>query len=132
MGAAGFLGLGISVNNGGNPARRAFGILPMVAAIAVLVSACSEVGYPAVHDMPGPRADTPLTPDQVKEATDALISQRDRLSTEAQGSGQPNQSVDAGGNTGSTSPQKTSASTRPVTPAAAYAPAQTAGAESKP
>ena len=34
--------------------------------------------------MPAPRADTPLTPDQVKQATDDLISERDHLSTEAQ------------------------------------------------
>ena len=33
----------------------------------------AEVGFPAVHDMPAPRADTPLTPDQVKQATDDLI-----------------------------------------------------------
>ena len=34
--------------------------------------------------MPAPRADTPLTPDQVKQATDNLICERDHLSTEAQ------------------------------------------------
>jgi hypothetical protein len=45
--------------------------------MALLVAGCSEIGFPAVHDMPAPRADTPLTPDQVKQATDDLISQRD-------------------------------------------------------
>jgi len=49
----------------------------MAAALALLVAGCSEIGFPAVHDMPAPRADTPLTPDQVKQATDDLISQRD-------------------------------------------------------
>ena len=34
--------------------------------------------------MPAPRADTTLTPDEVKQATDNLINQRDHLSTEAQ------------------------------------------------
>lgn len=56
---------------------RAFGFLALAAALALLVAGCSEIGFPAVHDMPAPRADTPLTPDQVKQATDDLISQRD-------------------------------------------------------
>ena len=45
--------------------------------------------FPAVHDMPAPRADTPLTPDQVKQATDALTSERDHLNTQIQANGQP-------------------------------------------
>ncbi len=58
--------------------------LAIAAALAFLVSGCSpEIGFPAIHDMPPPRADTPLTPDQVKQATDNLISERDHLSTEA-------------------------------------------------
>jgi hypothetical protein len=48
------------------------------------LSGCSsEVGFPAIHDMPSPRADTPLTPDQVKQATDDLTSQRDHLQATA-------------------------------------------------
>jgi len=62
----------------------------IAAAMAPLVAGCSpEIGYPAIHDMPAPRADTPLTPDQVKQATDDLISERDHLSTAAQAAGQP-------------------------------------------
>ena len=62
----------------------------MAASVAFLVSGCSEGAlFPAVHDMPAPRADTPLTPDQVKQATDALTSERDHLSTQAQPNGQP-------------------------------------------
>ncbi len=34
--------------------------------------------------MPAPRADTPLTPDQVKQLTDNLICEREHLTTEAQ------------------------------------------------
>jgi len=52
----------------------------------LMLAGCAvETGFPAVHDMPAPRAETTLTPDQVKEATDSLISQREHLSTEAQG-----------------------------------------------
>jgi hypothetical protein len=63
--------------------------------------------------MPAPRADTPLTPDQVKQATDDLISQRDHLQ-----STQPANAAPA--------PQNVS-----LQPAAAGA-TQTAGAETKP
>ena len=60
-----------------------------VAAVAVLaalaLAGCSaETGFPAVHDMPAPRADTTMTPDEVKAATDSLISQRDQLQSNAQ------------------------------------------------
>ena len=50
---------------------------------AILLSGCAtENTFPAVHDMPADRSETKLTPDQVKQATDDLISERDR--TEAQ------------------------------------------------
>ena len=44
--------------------------------------------FPAVHDMPPPRADTPMDDNQVQQATEDLISDRNRLSAEAQGDGQ--------------------------------------------
>jgi hypothetical protein len=54
-----------------------------VIAAAILLSGCaSESAFPAVHDMPAARSETKLTPDQIKQATDDLISERDR--TEAQ------------------------------------------------
>ena len=57
----------------------------MAAAAAMLLSGCSpEVGLPAVHDMPPPRAEAPLSPDQVKQATDELANERDHMSTAAQ------------------------------------------------
>ena len=39
-------------------------------------------------EIPAPRADQTMNPDQVKQATDALISDRTRLSTDAQASQQ--------------------------------------------
>jgi hypothetical protein len=56
----------------------------------LLVSACSPGAdypsiFPAVHDMPPPRADTPLDPVQVQQATEDLITERNHLNGEAQG-----------------------------------------------
>ncbi len=51
----------------------------LAVSLACLLAGCSEAGFPAVHDMPLPRADTTLTPDQVKQATDDLISERQHL-----------------------------------------------------
>ena len=54
-----------------------------VIAAAVLLSGCaSDTTFPAVHDMPAARSESKLTPEQIKQATDDLISDRDR--TEAQ------------------------------------------------
>src|SRR5690349_22054904 len=41
--------------------------------------------FPAVHDIPPPRTDAPLDANQVQQATEDLITARDRLNTEAQG-----------------------------------------------
>jgi hypothetical protein len=79
---------GTGVHRDWRTARLALAALALAAAVGMLVSGCSEMGFPSVHDMPAPRADTTLTPDQVKQATDDLISQRDHLSTEAQTTGQ--------------------------------------------
>jgi hypothetical protein len=50
------------------------------AALSVLPAAgCSDIGFPAVHDMPAARSDTMMTPDEVKQATDDLVTQRDHL-----------------------------------------------------
>jgi hypothetical protein len=57
--------------------------LASAAALGLLLSGCSELGSPSVHDMPAPRADTPLTPDQVKLVTDDLVSARDKLQSNA-------------------------------------------------
>lgn len=99
-------------------AGRVLGTLAVAAGLAFLVAGCSEVGFPAIHDMPGPRADTPLTPDQVKQATDDLISERNHL--------QAIPPANPPGNT-APAPQKTS-----LQSGAAPAAAQTAGADGRP
>lgn len=63
----------------------------LLAAFACLIlTACSPGAdypslFPAVHDIPPPRADAPLDASQVQQATEDLITERDRLNTEAQG-----------------------------------------------
>jgi hypothetical protein len=82
------------------------------AATLVLVAGCSSSSapglFPAVLNSPPPREETPLSPDQVKQATDNLIAERNRLCAEAAANGNP-----AAGN-------------------CAAAPAQTAGGPVKP
>ena len=54
--------------------------------VAAALSGCaSDNSFPAVHDMPAARSETKLTPDQVKQATDDLISDRDRIEAKAGG-----------------------------------------------
>jgi hypothetical protein len=77
------------VTDDGRIAGFSLGTAVIAAAVAFLVSGCSEVGFPSVHDMPAPRTDTTLTPDQVKQATDDLVSERDRLNTGSVPGGQP-------------------------------------------
>src|ERR1700691_2083083 len=65
----------------------------VAAAVCLLVAGCSPgVDYPsifpAVHDMPAPRADTPMDADQVQQATEDLITERNHLEAQQQGSGQ--------------------------------------------
>ena len=93
------------------PRRAAFLV---VAAVAGLVLAACSPGadypslFPSVHDIPPPRTDTPLDSNQVQQATEDLISARDRLSAEAQ---------DAPGKTSTGSAVKSAAKTA-VKPAA--------------
>jgi hypothetical protein len=57
------------------------------AVVATLLSACSSSSssgtYPSLFAEPPPRSDTPLTPAEVKQATDTLLSDRDHLCAEA-------------------------------------------------
>jgi hypothetical protein len=56
----------------------------IAAAAAALVSGCTQVGdFPKVLDRPDARSETPMSPEQLKLATDALISQRQQLAAEA-------------------------------------------------
>jgi hypothetical protein len=55
------------------------------AAVGVLLAACSPgVDYPGILDKPVPRADQPLTPAEVQQATSSLQSDRTQLSNQAQ------------------------------------------------
>jgi hypothetical protein len=64
---------------------RALGSVAVAAALCLIVSGCStSTVFPAVHDMPGPRVDTTLTPEELKQAKDNLTSERDHLSADAQ------------------------------------------------
>jgi len=99
--------------------------LAITAVVAFLVSGCSDVGFfPPVHDLPAPRADIPLTPDQVKQATDALTSERDHLNTQIQPNGQPGPAPSA-----AAVQQKPPSSAQPAGQSGAT---QTAGADTKP
>jgi hypothetical protein len=84
----------------------------------VLAGCAVEAGFPAVHDMPAPRAETTLTPDQVKAATDSLISQREHLSTEAQGA-QPLQTAATSAPSANVAQQKPATTPAKATAAAA-------------
>jgi hypothetical protein len=70
--------------------RRAPSFLGLAAVACLLLAACSPGAdypslFPSVHDIPPPRTDTPLDSNQVQQATEDLISARDHLSAEAQG-----------------------------------------------
>jgi hypothetical protein len=91
----------MSLRNRRTVAARVVAGLALGASIAGLVAACSPgADYPAILDRPAPRADQPMNPDQVKQATDALISDRSRLSAGAQAP----QQASAPAATGSTRP----------------------------
>jgi hypothetical protein len=74
--------------------RVAFGAAAAAVCLATSLSACSPGAdyptaaptlFPAIHDMPPPRAEAPLNPVQVQQATEDLISERDRLNGGTQG-----------------------------------------------
>jgi hypothetical protein len=66
--------------------------------------------------MPAARTETTLTPDEVKQATDSLVSEREHLNTEAQsqGSVQPIAATNAPMTTGSVPQKKSATSAAPV------------------
>lgn len=69
--------------------RRAPALLGLMVIACLVLAACSPGAdypslFPAVHDTPPPRTDTPLDANQVQQATEDLISARDRLNTETQ------------------------------------------------
>jgi len=63
-------------------------MLPAILATAagcIFMSACSSSPgtYPTIFADPAPRPESTLTPDEVKQATDSLISDRKQLCTAA-------------------------------------------------
>jgi hypothetical protein len=115
------------VHGYGRIAGLTLATLAIAAAAAFLLSGCSELGFPSVHDMPAPRADTTLTPDQVKQATDDLISERNHLSTEVQANGQVSPASNVAGN-----PPRPPATVQPAVQVVDPAAPQTAGAYARP
>ena len=100
--------------------------------------------FPAVHDMPPPRADTTMNADQVQQATEALITERNHLSAGAQGTGQDKTAIPAAADAAKKPPAAAAAANKSPPAAAqtvssstnaqgaAAAGTQTAGAETKP
>ena len=65
--------------------RRGLAGVAVGAALAAMLAACSPgADYPNILAKPDPGSQQTMSPDQVKQATDALISDRDQLSTSAQ------------------------------------------------
>ena len=96
--------------------RRASSFLGLAAIVCLILAACSPGAdypslFPSVHDIPPPRTDTPLDTNQVQQATEDLISARDRLTTEAQGAQAKN---------------STSSAVKPAAKSAANSPAKSA------
>jgi len=78
------------VHRRGSVKTRVLVALAFASAAALLLSGCSPGAdypsiFPAVHDMPPPRADAPLDSLEVQRATEDLITARDHLSAEMQG-----------------------------------------------
>ena len=107
------------MNSSGRFAKLALAALAVVAT-ALLAAGCSstETMFPAVHDMPAARTETTLTPAEVKQATDSLVSEREHLDTEAQSRGnvQPVAATNAPTTTGSIPQKKSAASAQPTAP----------------
>lgn len=106
--------------------RRAAAFVALAAFVCLVLAACSPGAdypslFPSVHGIPPPRADVPLDSNQVQQATEDLITARDRLTAESQGA----QGKSSTGSTGATgSPAKTAASAK----VGIKSPAKSAGA----
>jgi len=89
---------------------RAAALLALAAIACLLVAACSPGAdypslFPSVHDIPPARADTPLDSNQVQQATEDLITARERLTAEAQ-SGQAKSATGSPAKAATKSPAK--------------------------
>ena len=112
---------------------RGLAALAIAAVASFAMSGCSPgVDYPsifpAVHDMPPPRTDKPMDADQVQQATETLITERNQLSSEAQTNG-----LDKGQPPNpAKKPVQAQAPAAAKKPPATAASTQTAGADTKP
>jgi hypothetical protein len=115
-------------------------LVAFLGACCLILSACSPVAnypslFPAVHDTPPPRAETPLDSVQVQQATEDLISARDRLSAEAQSSQRQNSARSSERSATAVAAKKRPVALSPVNAASRRPPdsenAQDAGAETK-
>jgi hypothetical protein len=115
---------GTRVSSTGRVAKRTLAALA-VGGCALLAAACSSTDplYPAVHDMPAARSETTLSPDQVKQATDNLVYEREHLNIEAQSgtNPQPVAATNASTTTGSVPQKKSTASGQPAAQSSASA-----------
>jgi hypothetical protein len=105
--------------------------LAVAAAACLTLSACSPGAdypslFPAVQNMPPPRPDATLDAQQVQQATEDLISDRNRLNGEAQGG-----PAKAPLNLAPKSANSSAAAKKPTAKTPAAAGTQTAGAETK-
>jgi len=121
--------------------RRAAAFLALAAVACLVLAACSPGAdypslFPSVHDIPPPRTDTPLDSNQVQQATEDLISVRDRLSAEAQdahGKNSTNSAVKPAGKSPAKSPANSPANSADKSSAkAAAGPAATRKQSSTP
>lgn len=124
--------------------------LALGAVACLLVAGCSPGAdypsiFPAVHDIPPPRADAPMDQLQVQKATEDLITQRDHLNAEtpppssAQAKAATNPAASATADLAAAAPavkkrtaHKMTALQAGAAPPATTASAQTAGADPKP
>ena len=115
-------------------------LVAFLGACCLILSACSPVAnypslFPAVHDTPPPRAETPLDSVQVQQATEDLISARDRLSAEAQSSQRQNSARPSASSATAVAAKKQPVASSPANAASRRPPdsenAQDAGAETK-
>jgi hypothetical protein len=116
------------------------GGIALAGACCLILSACSPGAnypslFPAVHDTPPPRSETPLDSVQVQQATEDLISARDRLSAEAQSSQSQNSARPSASSATAVAAKKQPVALSPANAASRRPPAsdnaQDAGTESK-
>jgi len=116
------------------------GGIALAGACCLILSACSPGAnypslFPAIHDTPPPRSETPLDSVQVQQATEDLISARDRLSAEAQSSQSQNSARPSASSATAAAARKQPVALSPTNAASRRPPdsenAQDAGTETK-